>query len=120
MVVTIAALASLSFGTWAAHADHGSVQTYKTHVTIQYRAKTDSFVGHLGTRRLCKEGRVVDVVKIDSGVVGSDASDSHGRWGDVPSAGPGIYYATVSATSVGGYGSDKVCEAGTSRIISVP
>ena len=118
--VSIIALATLAFGSWAANAH---TQTYKSNLTIHYDKKTNSFVGHIGTSSFCQEGRAVHVFQANSAgsdiMVGSTLSGHAGHWSGISSPGAGTYYATIDERHDSGYGHDHLCLADTSRSVTV-
>jgi hypothetical protein len=114
--LSLVALATVGIGTWAANAH---TQTFQSNLSIHYDKKTGTLWGHVGTASVCQEGRQITIHSSGGGTVGSAVSGHAGMWSGV-TVGSGSYYATVSEESGSGYGSDHVCQAGTSSTVSVP
>ena len=115
MLLACLAIATVPLGNFSAKAH---VQTYRSNLSIKYQRSTDSFVGRVASFRECREGRAVEVHMQQPGpdpVVGSDTTDARGRYGPIPAAGAGFYYAKVAEVERGGYGHDHLCTGGTSR-----
>jgi len=116
-LLSVAALVTVPFISLAAH---GHQKSFRSNVVIHYRPASNTFDGHVGTARVCKEGRTVLVQQLPSNaVVGSDTTDHSGHWGPVPAPGPGTYYARVTQEIRGGYGG-VVCLEGVSHTVTVP
>ena len=114
--LSLVALATVGFGTWAANAH---TQTYQANLSIHFDKKTGTLWGHVGTSNFCQDGREITVHASGGGTVGSAVSGSNGMWSGV-SVGSGSYYATVSERHDTGYGHDHLCLAGQSSTVSVP
>jgi hypothetical protein len=120
VLLSCLAAATIPLGAFSAQAH---VQTFRSSVSIHYIRRHQHFTGVVGASRECRVGRLVEVFRQVPGapdpLVGSDTTDARGKYGPIPSPGPGYYYAKVAEREAGGYGHDHLCRAGTSKTIRV-
>lgn len=112
---------TLPFGPWSASAH---TKVYHSEVSIRYSSTSDTFSGKVTGKPECREFRTVRVRRQQSGpdpVVGTDQSDSKGRWGPLPAPGPGLYYAAIRQRAATGYGQHRHgCTSDRSTNVRVP
>lgn len=100
-------------------AAHAHVKSFDATLSLQYKSRTQTFVGTLGTNRQCKGDRLVTLYDADTGSpVATTTTAANGRYRISFAADGGPYYTRVEQEVRGGYGHVHTCEGDQSRTIN--
>ena len=100
-------------------AANAHVRSFNATLTLQYKVKTETFFGTLGTNRQCKGGRTVTLYDADTITpVASTTTADNGQYRIQLAADGGRYFARVEQVVRGGYGHVHSCEGDQSRTIN--
>jgi hypothetical protein len=95
------------------------VKSFNATLTLQYKSKTQTFFGTLGTNRQCKGDRLVTLYDADTNSpVATTTTRANGQYRISLEADGGRYYARVEQEVRGGYGHVHTCEGDQSRTIN--
>jgi hypothetical protein len=100
-------------------AAHAHVKSFNATLTLQYKSRTQTFFGTLGTNRQCKGDRLVTLYDADTDLpVATTTTAANGRYRISFAADGGPYYTRVEQEVRGGYGHVHTCEGDQSRTIN--
>jgi hypothetical protein len=98
---------------------HAHVKSFNATLTLQYKSRTQTFVGTLGTNRQCKGDRLVTLYDADTGLpVATTTTAANGRYSISFAADGGPYFTRVEQEVRGGYGHVHTCEGDQSRTVN--
>ncbi len=99
-------------------AANAHVKTFNANLSLQYKSRTQTFFGTLGTNRKCKGNRLVTLFDADTNSpVATTTTNRNGRYSISLAADGGLYYARVQQEVRGGYGHVHRCRGDRSRTI---
>lgn len=113
-------LALLVLAALVAPAANAHVEGFNATLSLQYKAKTQTFFGSLDTNRKCKKNRLVTLYDADTDPdtpVTTTTTDANGSYSFSFEADGGTYYTRVEEEVRGGYGHVHTCEGAQSRTI---